>query len=444
MESSFDWIVIGSGPAGLRAAIQAAKLKKRVLIVERDGWGGSCVHTGPIPSKTLKEAALLNEARLENAWEKIIRRKTRVILSEAEIICNQLDRNAVKRVQGEATFLDPHHIKVDGVTYRGEKFLIATGTRPHRGKEFPWDAVDLYDSDRLLDMKTAPASVIVIGSGVIGCEYASILARLGVAVTLVDRRHELLRNVDDEITERLRTHFSAMNIQFVLGADYVNASAGPNGRGIRIYINGVTHDYSAALVCLGRTGNIDTLGLDQIGVKLGDRGLILVNEHYATNLGHIYAAGDVIGPPALAASSAEQGRLAACHAFEVPSPPFSKLFPYGIYTIPEISSVGAHESELKKSGIDYVVGRAKYNELARGQILGDEHGLLKIFVSKSDRKLLGIHIIGTGATELIHIGQTAMHFSATVDFLVSNIFNYPTLAEAYKVAALNAQNQLQL
>jgi NAD(P) transhydrogenase len=442
VQDVFDWIVIGSGPAGQRAAVQAAKLKKKTLIVEREDWGGGCVHKGTIPSKTLKEAALNNDARLDNAWEKIRLRKDRVLRNEAEIIARQLDRNGVSRVRGEASFEEPHVIRVGDSLYQGSKFLVATGTRPCHSADFPWDLPDLYDSDSILEMKESPEALLVLGAGVIGCEYASIFARLGVDVALVDRRKELLRNVDQEIVESLRIHFSEMKIRVELGVDFSRLRQGPAGRGVELEIDGHLRRFSAALVCLGRQGNVEALGLKNLGVVVSDRGIITVNRDYQTNLSHIYAAGDVIGPPALAASSAEQGRIAARHAFGQQSEPFSDLFPYGIYTIPEISSVGAQESELQKAQKDYVVGRARYSELARGQILGDEHGLLKILVSREDGRVLGVHILGTGATELIHIGQTAMHFQAKVDFFVSNIFNYPTLAEAYKVAALNALNQL--
>lgn len=442
MSQVFDWIVIGSGPAGQRAAVQAAKLQKNVLIIEKDDWGGACAHRGTIPSKTLKEAALLNDARLENAWRRILDRKDRVLKNETEIIAAQLDRNAVQRVLGRASFVDAHSVRVGDRVFRGEKFLVAVGTRPCRASDFPWGLADLYDSDSLLDLKTFPESVLVIGAGVIGCEYASILARLGAKVTLLDRRAELLRSVDAEITTHLKAHFEELGIELRIGVSYSSLRAAAGGPGVEIEISDEKRRYAAALVCLGRQGNVDGLGLAEIGVKVSDRGLVEVNADYQTSLPHVWAAGDVIGPPALAASSSEQGRLAARHAFGKDCPPFSKLFPYGIYTIPEISSVGAQESDLRQQGVDYVVGRSKYRELARGQILGDEHGLLKLLVSKSDRRILGVHILGTGATELIHIGQTAMHFEATVDFFVGNVFNYPTLAEAYKVAALNAQNQL--
>ncbi len=439
MHDTFDWIVIGSGPAGQRAAVQAAKVKKKVLIVEKESWGGACVHTGTIPSKTLREAALQNDGRLENPWQHIQEKKDRVLRLEAEIISHQLDRNHVKRIQGTAVFKNATSIEVGGQVYSGKKFLIGTGTRPSQAQSMPWDSKYLFDSDTLMGMKTLPQSLLVIGAGVIGCEYASIFARLGVKVTLIDRRNELLRNVDSEIVQRLRDHFLQAGIELLLGAEYKDSHCTD---GFCMALNGEQVKYSASLACLGRQGNVEGLNLEGIGVQIAERGMIPVNKFYQTNLEHIYAAGDVIGPPALAASSAEQGRLAACHAFGVESAPFSKLFPYGIYTIPEISSVGAQESELQEKNIPFVVGRAKYSELARGQILGDDHGLLKLLVSKGDRKILGVHILGTGATELVHIGQTAMHFEGTVDFFVSNIFNYPTLAEAYKVAALNAKNQL--
>ncbi|MEO5668513.1 MAG: FAD-dependent oxidoreductase, partial [Bdellovibrionota bacterium] len=283
-QSPFDWIVIGSGPAGQRAAVQAAKLKKKVLIVERENWGGACVHKGTIPSKSLKEAALLNEARLENAWEKILLKKDRVLRNEADIIANQLDRNGVRRVRGQASFVSQDQIKVGEHVYHGKKFLIAVGTRPCRGPDFPWELADLYDSDTILEMKQSPESLLVIGAGVIGCEYASIFARLGVKVTLVDRRKELLRSVDQEIVERLKKHFEEMEITLEIGTDFSGLRAGPGGRGIDVELGGRSAAFSAGLVCMGREGNVDTLDLAAIGVKSSDRGIISVNGEYQTNL----------------------------------------------------------------------------------------------------------------------------------------------------------------
>jgi len=440
---TYDLIVLGSGPAGQRAAVQAAKLKKKVLVVEKDLIGGSCAHLGTLPSKTLREAALDSTHQNSNLLDSVMRTKRRVIDAETAVLKNQLERNQVEYLQGRASFLSPNEIEIKNAgrasNLQAEKFVIAVGTRPCRSVEHSAGLDGVFDSDSILQLKKLPKSLAVIGAGVIGCEYASIFAKLGVGVTLIDRRAELLRSVDLEIVESLKSHFEANGISLCLGADFRNIKK--LSEEVMVEVNAQPRTYSAVLICLGRQGNTEGLGLEKIGVEASPRGIIKVNENYQSNLQHIYAAGDVIGPPALAASSSEQGRLAACHAFGFSGGKFPAFFPYGIYTIPEISSVGLLESEAQSQKLPLVVGRARYRELARGQIIGDEHGLLKLLFNRDNRKLLGVHIIGTGATELVHIGQTALAFDATVDFFVNNVFNYPTLAEAYKVAAYNAMNQ---
>jgi NAD(P) transhydrogenase len=441
----YDLVVLGSGPAGQRAAVQAAKLKKKVLVIERDGIGGACLHLGTIPSKTLREAALSSES-LNDPLQSVMQRKDAVISAEAKVITEQLRRNSVEFIAGTGSFLSPREVQVktnhgELLTYQGRHFVIATGTRPFRDPSIPFDNSSVFDSDTILKIPKLPASLAILGAGVIGCEYASIFAKLGVAVTLLDRRQELLRSVDQEVVAALDKHFRSSGVNMGLGSypDCIQKNA--EGR-LQFNAGGKAFQVDAVLVCMGREGNSESLALDKAGITPLPRGLISVNTHYQTSIPHIYAVGDIIGAPALAASSAEQGRLASAHAFAGGKDAFPSSFPYGIYTIPEISSVGAQEEELKSKQIPYVVGRAHYRELARGKILGDDYGFLKLLVHKESHHILGVHVIGSGATELVHIGQMALSLEAKVEFLVANVFNYPTLAEAYKVAAYNAYNQL--
>lgn len=435
----YDLIVLGSGPGGFRAAIQAAKLGKKVALVERDKWGGGCAHTGTIPSKSLREAALQG-ARVP--FKIAMERMREVIRAEAKVVKHQLDRNKVELMQGEAAFTGLHEISVGKKKITADYFVIATGARPIRHKEFNFRLKGLHDSDSLLKLKERPKRLLVVGAGVIGCEYASIFARLGTKVTLCDRRGELLRAVDHEVIEALREDFEETGVELKLACKLGEIKKGKSSA-LLVDIDGKKFPFDAALVCMGRAPNVENLGLERVGVKLNERSAIEVSPGFQTSAPHIYAVGDVIGAPALAATSAEQGRLAASCIFGIECTPFPALFPYGIYTIPEISSIGAQELELREKNVTYVAGRAPFRELARGMIAGETRGFIKLLVSAENRKILGVHVIGAGASELVHIGQVAMAMGAPVDFFVSNVFNYPTFAEAYKVAALNAVNQLR-
>lgn len=441
----YDLVVLGSGPAGQRAAVQAAKLKRKVLVVEKDEVGGGCLHQGTIPSKTLREAALHPHPGEKNPLKGVMDRVRTVIEGEAKVIREQLRRNSVEFAAGTGAFRSATEIEIkksDGTTQvvSAKVFIIATGTRPYRDPVFQFDDKVIFDSDSILKIARLPRSLLVLGAGVIGCEYASIFARLGVEVTLMDRRTSLLRSIDEEIVGALEKHLQESQVSIKMG--HYPDEARAEGPQVRYVCNGQVGHADAVLVCMGRVGN-SAIGLDRAGLTANDRGIITVNSHYQTVVPHIYAVGDIIGPPALAASSAEQGRLASYHAFAESTETFPTSFPYGIYTIPEISTAGDQENDLKAKNVPYVVGRAFYRELARGKILGDDHGFLKLIVHKETHKLLGVHIIGSQATELIHIGQVAMSLGARVQFLVNNVFNYPTLAEAYKVAAYNAYNQLR-
>jgi NAD(P) transhydrogenase len=449
---SYDLIVIGSGPGGHRAAVQAAKLGKKVLIIEKDLMGGACLHLGTIPSKTLREAALSSH-HTQFTIADIMYRTHSVIDSERLVTEEHFRRNKIEAVTGLASFKDQHTISITNLEgtceAHGTVILIATGTRPRRPANLNFDDKALFDSDSILGYSKNMKSLLVLGAGVIGCEYSSIFARMGVKVTLVDSRHELLSSIDREIVEALTKQFEKSGVQLKLATEFSNLSSVEKKDGsiiasVDLTTGGETEsrNFDAVLYCLGRKGNHEALNLDAVGLIADARGLINVNSNYQTAVPSIYAVGDIIGAPALAASSSEQGRLAALHAFTGEKAEFPDTFPYGIYTIPEISSVGVQESYLQKKGIKYVVGKAPYAILARGKMLDDEFGFLKLIVHQRTRQIMGVHVIGTSATELVHIGQVAMAFGAKVDFFVDNVFNYPTLAEAYKVAALNAAMKL--
>lgn len=446
-KSKYQMVVIGSGPSGQRAAVQAAKLKKSVLVIERDWVGGSCLHTGTIPSKTLREAALETTSERTAAFDEVMRRKESVIEAEGQLILKQLERNHVEYVQGRASFTGPHRICVETpmqcTEVEADFVVIATGTRPARPAEIPFNDTTIFDSDTILSLRRCPTSLGVLGAGVIGCEYASIFARMGVKVTLIDQRERLLSWMDPEITEALQKQFAASGIELCLASKTRDIQSVEEGKRAQVRIGENLRTFDALLICMGRLGNTEALGLARAGLVATERSLVGVNEFYQTAVPHIYAVGDVIGSPGLASASSEQGRLASAHAFSVHGGSFPEAFPYGIYTIPEISSVGAQESDLKKRGVEYVVGRAQYKELARGKILGDEHGFLKLLFDAKTRRVLGVQVFGSQATELVHIGQAAFILGAGIDFFINNVFNYPTLAEAYKVAAYNAYNQLR-
>ncbi len=455
----YDLVVLGSGPGGHRAAVQAAKLDRRVLVVERDRMGGACLHLGTIPSKALREAALAS-TKGSTQMSQIMTRTQALIKEEQEITEEHFRRNHIEAVTGTGSLLDAHTVRIEtpngSVNVKAKFILVATGTRPRRPGELNFDAKTLFDSDSILQIATQPKSMLVLGAGVIGCEYASIFARMGVAVTLTDSRPELLSSIDPEIVASLRKQFESEGIDLRLNTQFRNlrqarrrGADGTDQLVAEVELVETLHGqhieeraFDAVLYCLGRTGNCETLNLKSVGLIPDSRGLLSVDRNYRTAVPSIYAVGDIIGPPALAASSSEQGRLAVLHAFKNENAEFPDTFPYGIYTIPEISSVGVQESQLAKRGIKYVVGKGPYRVLARGKILDDQFGFLKLIVHAGTRRIVGVHVIGTSATELVHIGQVAMAFGATVDFFVENVFNYPTLAEAYKVAALNAENKL--
>ncbi len=450
-------LVIGSGPAGQKAAIQAAKLHKRVGLIERDALvGGVCVTTGTLPSKTLRDTVLslkalkqrdLTAAPFQNlTMQDLLRRKDQVVQHEVEVIINQLTRNHVRIIPGEASFVDPHRVQVvtlDGelMAYEAGQIVIATGSRPNRPDSIPFDDVRICDSNSILSLTEIPDTLTIIGGGVIGCEYASIFAAMGTRVTLVDRRKEILRFMDEEITQALVYHLRGMRIGLRLSEEVEQIAI--EGNQVLTHLASKKRIPSSRLLyCIGRIANTDALGLDHAGLTADGQGQLKVNEHYQTAQAHIYAVGDVIGFPALASTSMEQGRLAAAHAFEVKTESLGRIFPFGIYTIPEVSAVGATEEDLTKTGVPYESGLAFYRELARGQIIGDYGGLLKLLFHRETLVLLGVHIIGQEATELVHIGQAVLALGGKITYFVNSTFNYPTLAEAYKVAALHGLNKL--
>jgi NAD(P) transhydrogenase len=461
----YDLLVIGSGPAGQRAAIQAAKLGKRVAIVERKAVvGGVCINTGTIPSKTLREAVLyFSGYRLKEIYGEsyavkqnitmtdLLYRTDYVIRHEIDVTRHQLMRNRVEVLNGEASFADPHTVRLKYLDQQGyrdvsaEKIVIAVGTTATRDPHIPFDGRRILTSDDLLTMDRLPRTLAVVGAGVVGLEYASIFATLGVRVTLIDMRPRMLPFVDAEIMDTLAYHLRENRVTLRLEEEVSGIEPFDDDRGGGVKINlasGKQTIAEKALYSIGRTGATSALNLGAAGLEADDRSRLKVNEFFQTVVPHIYAAGDIIGFPSLASISMEQGRLAACHAFGVKKESVPHLFPYGIYSIPEISMVGRNEEELTAKDIPYEVGKAQYREIARGQIIGDSTGLLKLIFHLETRKLLGVHIIGEGASELIHIGQAVLAFEGTIDYFVNIVFNYPTLAEGYKVAAFDGVNRL--
>ena len=464
----YDCVVIGSGPAGQKAAIQAAKLGKRVAVIEKSAvLGGAAINTGTIPSKALREAVLhltgASKAGLfgENARVKknitiadLIYVSQRVIHHELQLVREYFDRNNIDLIWGAAKFTSPTAIEVERPTdneqLSADKFVLAIGTKPAKPASVPFDDQTIFCSDALLKIGSLPRSMIVVGGGVIGTEYACMMAALGVKVTLVEGRNEVLGFLDREIGEALMYQMRRQGITLrlgekVKGIEKLEANAGAYNEPLvqAVLESGKTLRAATLLYAVGRQGTTGALKLENAGLAADDRERLKVNGNYQTEVGHIYAVGDVIGFPALASTAMEQGRLAACHAFGVQTHSVPELFPYGVYAIPECSMVGRTEAELTNAGIPYEAGIAEYRELARGQLLGDEDGILKLLIHQDTHEILGVHAIGSGATELIHIGQTAMAFKGTVEFFINNVFNYPTLAEAYKVAALNGLNKIR-
>lgn len=455
----YDLLVIGSGPGGQRAAIAAAKLGRRVAVVDRrDMIGGVCVNTGTIPSKTMREAVLyltgMAQRELYGASYRVkndisiadlTSRTQHVIGREVEVVRAQLLRNHVDLLIGTAEFVNPHTVALDGpdhVTVSADRIVLAPGTRPARPDSVAFDDVRVVDSDGILGLDRVPMSMLVVGAGVIGVEYASIFAALGTRVTVVDQRPQMLEFCDEEIVESLRFHLRDLAVSFRFGEEVSSVEVSEQGA-ITTLSSGKRIAAETVMYSAGRQGATEELALEKAGLEPDRRGRISVDENFLTSVGHIYAVGDVIGFPALAATSMEQGRLAAMHAMGESAHALAGLQPIGIYTIPEISYVGATESELTDGQVPYEVGLSRYRELARGQIVGDSYGMLKLLVHATERTLLGVHVFGTGATDLVHIGQAVMGCGGTVDYLVDTVFNYPTLSEAYKVAALDATNKLR-
>lgn len=455
-------VVIGSGPAGQKAAIQAAKLGKQVAIVEANhAPGGACINTGTIPSKALREAVFhLSGVGLRNVYgnsytvkqdvtiDDLLFRSQHVIRTEVDVIRGHMARNGVEMIWGDAKFEDPHIIRVtrphSHETLFADYVVVAVGTAPARPASVPFDDDRIVDSDGLLRLKRLPKSMIIVGGGVIGTEYACMMSALDVRVILTEARDRLLEFVDSEIIEALQYQMRSSGVTLRLGERVEDIRVRPDGLVEATLQSGKHLRAETLLYSIGRQGNTEKLGLETVGLEADSRGRLKVNEFYQTAVEHIYAVGDVVGFPALASTSMEQGRLASCHAFGEQTASMPGLFPFGIYAIPEISMVGKTEAQLTAEGIPYEAGIAQYKEIARGQLLGDTAGMLKLLVHEENRQILGVHAIGTGATELIHIGQSVLAFKGTVDYFINSVFNYPTLAECYKVAALNAANKLKM
>lgn len=459
---TFNLVVLGSGPAGQRAAIQGAKICKRVAVVERrEVVGGTCINTGTIPSKTMREAVLhLSGYHYKNIYgvnyqvkeritmSDLVFRVQHVIRTEVDVILNQLARNGVEMVFGTGSFLDPHTIRVKGswgeTDLRAEHVVIATGTRPAVSSKVPYNDRTIIHSDQILDLKSIPKTLIVVGGGVIGVEYGCMFAALGSQVILVEKRPRLLEFADQEIVEALMYHLRDHRATLRLNEEVKSVCERPDGKVEAHLVSNKKIVADALLYAVGRHGNVDDLNLAAAGLEADERGRIKVDENYRTAVPHIYAAGDIIGFPSLASVSMEQGRIACARAYQLPATTNPATYPYGIYTIPEISFIGKTEEQLTKEDVPYEVGVAYYREIARGQIRGDTTGRLKLIFHRDTHQLLGVHIIGEGASELLHIGQAVMVFGGRIEYFVDNVFNYPTLAECYKAAAFNGLNRLGL
>jgi NAD(P) transhydrogenase len=458
---TYDMIVIGSGPAGQRAAIQGAKLGKRVVLVERREFvGGACINTGTIPSKSMREAVIhLSGYQYRDVYgvnyrvkehisiEDLSFRVNHVVKTEVEVTESQLARNGVEVIYGAATFLDAKTVQVKNARgqsdeYRAEIIVIATGTRPAESPTVPINNRTIINSDQIFSLAEMPKSLIVVGGGVIGVEYASMFAALDVRVVLIEKQPRLLGFADAEIVEALGYHLRDNRVMLRLGEEVASVEEQPDGDVVAILKSNKKISGDALLYAVGRQGNVDDLNLAAAGLEADARGRIAVDENYRTKQPSIYAVGDVIGFPSLASVSMEQGRIAAGNAFGSQLHTNPAAYPYGIYTIPEISFVGKTEEQLTEEDVAYEVGLAYYRETARGQIRGDTTGRLKIIFHAETREILGVHIIGEGAAELLHIGQAVMSLKGTLDYFVNTVFNYPTLAECYKAAAFNGLDAL--
>jgi NAD(P) transhydrogenase len=458
MPYDYDLVVIGVGPAGEKGAAQAAYFGKRVACVERaDEPGGAAVHTGTLPSKTLRETALFLsgfrqrelyglsvELKPELAVPRLLSRKNAVRELEVARIRWNLERHGVPILCGAARFVDPHTLELGGAGGAARRitsdiFLVATGSRPYHPPDIPFDDGDVDDSDTVLQIDRLPKSMLIVGGGVIGCEYASMFAAMNVRVTLVEGRARLLPFLDVEISERLRGAMHALGVTFYLGQRTTGIRRVEKRGIVTTLASGVEIDAEKVLASSGRSGWTEGLGLEAIGVRLGERGAIQVDSNYCTSVANVYAAGDVIGFPALASTSMDQARVAVCHAFGFAyKRQVSHLLPFGVYTIPEVSCVGLSEEIAGEKKLDCVVGRAFYRENARGKIVGDQDGIIKLVVERGTKKLLGCHCIGERASELVHLGQVVMLLDGTIDTFIDMVFNYPTLGEMFKYAAYDA------
>lgn len=463
MNDHFDLVVIGSGPAGEKGAAQAAYFGKKVALIERSPYlGGTGINTGTVPSKTLRETALyfsglrqrglygIDYSLKENiSISELMYRQKAVVENERNIVQTNLRRHNIEVVFGEAKLRDAHTVSVTapGGAIReleGDIILIATGSSPFHPSDIPYDNVRIYDSDSLLAMNRIPKSMAVIGGGVIGSEYACTFTALGVKVTLVEASGRMLRFVDSEISERLRMKLELLGLRFLFNNRVVKTEAGPDG--VRLELkSGEILEPEIALFAAGRQSNVQGMGLENVGVKLGERSVILVNDKYQTTVPNIYAAGDVIGFPALSSVSMEQARVAMVHAFQLAyKERLCPVLPLAVYTIPEISMAGVTEDDCIEKNIPYVVGRSYYNKSPRGQIIGDTSGMLKLVFSPLDKKLLGVHLIGEMSSELVHIGAQVIAAGGTIDVFIESVYNYPTLADSYKYAAYDGLGQLHV
>ena len=458
----YDLVVIGSGPSGQRAAVAASKMKKRVAVVEaRTVVGGACINTGTIPSKTMREAVLhLSGYNYRAIYGTSYRVKDKitmadlafrvqaVIKSEVNVTESQLMRNGIDVIYGMASFVTPHQVHVEGpltnTILEGSRIIVAVGTRPSCSPTVPINGRTIINSDQILDLPKLPRTLTVVGGGVIGVEYACMFAVLGVRVTVIEKRDRLLEFVDREIVEALCYHLRDSRVTFRLGEELVSVEEQPDGAVTANLASNKKISGDALLYTIGRQGSVDELNLAAAGLEADSRGRILVNEQYQTKVKHIFAVGDVVGFPSLASVSMEQGRMAAARAFNDRAATTNpSVYPYGIYTIPEISFIGKTEEQLTSEGVPYEVGMAYYRETARGQIRGDTTGRLKLLFHRDTRLVLGVHIIGEGASELVHVGQAVMILGGTVNYFIDTVFNYPTYVECYKVAAFNGLGRFQ-
>ncbi len=459
--NAYDFLVIGSGPSGRRAAIQAAKLGNSVLVIEKGRRvGGVSVHTGTIPSKTMRETVLnLTGYRERGFYGRAYRVKKDIkandlmarlhmtLNHEVDVLEHQFARNGVKHITGTARFLDPNRIEVvsdnsDPHVFEAPKFLIAVGTRPFRPADVPFNGTTVLDSDEIVEVPKLPRSLTGVGAGVIGVEYATIFSALDVSVSLVEPRSSFLDFIDHELIEDFIHQLRDRGVTIRCGSK-IDRIEFENGAPVTVLESGRRVRSEMLLYAAGRVGATDTLNLDCCDMTVDRRGRLKVDPRtFQTSMPHIYSAGDAIGFPSLASTAMEQGRIAACHAFGVPMPPAPEFFPYGIYSVPEISTIGLTEEEVRERAIPYECGIARFRETSRGHIMGLSAGMLKMIFSLETRALLGVHIVGEGATELVHIGQAVLNLKGTLEYFIENTFNYPTLAEAYKIAALDAWNRM--